>query len=186
MSSELTNVKETLKSFYGLVGLLSTFIPGLSFFSSYVPVFFPAISIITSALALVVFVFSSTKDRPTRWQSKTYFIISCLLILTYIALIQFTTVEFNENNGDKNRYQIGFYKYSFSLTEEGDEGFRQNPDYSIKEILRRKSGQMDERIDLIWKKEYVVGAGLLSIIVFTLASLSWVTGFVLLARSTKT
>jgi hypothetical protein len=122
--------------------------------------------------------------KPKRSKVIVYIIISFILICFYITLLKLTTVEFENEVGNK-RFQIGFHLYSFSLNDVANKMIEEKicEETTPKEIIDRcVTGETHERIEKIWKNEMIIIAGLLNIFVFTLASLFWVSSFVWLAR----
>lgn len=180
----MDKIKSILLSINGLAASIGAIVPGYAFFIDYAPPFFKSIGLITSALGVFVMIIcSNSKGKPSKMKASGLAFIAAVLILGYIALLKLTTVEI-----DGQRHQIGFYLSEISLTSNGSAMLSTKlcPQSTPKEIITFCiSGETEQKIEKIWKVEFIVIVGLINITVFILASLFWVASFVWLARYSR-
>lgn len=114
-----------LKLFAGVAGSVGTLVPAASFFTDLAPPFLPLSALIVAAVsaATLIIVFlrvprsPSPADRSRLLSRSTRRLVAALVLITlYGGLLNFCTVE-----AGGERFQIGFYKFSFGLTAEGKE-----------------------------------------------------------------
>src|SRR5688572_27856051 len=114
----MNTILENLKSWQGLTSTLGSVVPGFTFFIDYAPPLFKEISLVTSALAVMTFIIvSRSESKPTVRRITTEISISFFLLIVYLTLFKYTTIE----TADLSRHQIGFHTFSFSLTQPAKE-----------------------------------------------------------------
>ena len=183
------NVAESLATGGRRVGAASgVVIPALSFFSSYPPPLFPAVSLITSALSGAILLAARAwrpKSDPVSQRMPrvvtlggTFVVLSIPFLIAYVLALQFTTVRVPAS-GD--RLQIGFGRSNWTLTEAGKTWTRQFPQITAEQLLRNE-GFAQDRAQIIWETWSIYSAGALLIVLYFLAFGIWTTGFALLAK----
>ena len=173
-----------------LVGTASSVgVPAYSFFTSYTPPLFPGISIITAALSgAILFVVACWTPKPdkksatlpgiVRMGGKILF-ISLILIIVYILFLQSTTVV--NPNQQSDRFQIGFWKCDWTLTEYGKELKDKNPSWTTTAMLE-SDGFAQDRVPIIWETLSVYIAGTLLILLYLSGFIMWAIGFGMLSK----
>ncbi len=187
----MTKIIETLKSFYGIAASIGVIVPGFSFFNNFAPPLFKGIAIIVSALSVAVIVIIANKDdgrksvntiiKQFTGRAMKLLSVSFVLILLYLFLIDFTTIvpeEFPEE-----RWQVGFDLQSSGLTPLALELMKDNSCNQNKQTLLSCAGIQKESVGLLWTRVSVYCAGLLLIVLFTIASLCWSAGWTFLAKA---
>ena len=114
----------SLKSIYGLVGSVAVIVPAFAYFSELAPPLMPASVTLVSALAAAALVAvyqykpgpQARRSRMSRGtiQGLQALGIATVLLVVYVGFLSFFTVS---EGGE--RFQIGFYRATWSLTQEG-------------------------------------------------------------------
>jgi hypothetical protein len=182
------NVPEELKAGRTWVcGGLGIGLPGLSFFTTYVPPLFPIISLITAlpaAILLFVFALRSGPDRrrgglPRDETRAAYFVAGGLtLVVLYLLLFLYTTIP----SPTGERLQIGFGLSPWSLTEAGQSWVKSQPTITVVEMVKREAAFEQDRLFILWKSWSIYLAGVLVFLFYLLGFISWTSGFAFLAK----
>ena len=166
-----------------------TLVPAFGYFTSYPPPLFPGISVITAALAAAIIyvvyahVFRHTRHRLYRLlqQSCVFLVVALVLLVLYALLLGHCTVVAPQNDG--TRFQIGFAKCDWSLTELGltykssTHGSKPVTAWMLAEAAFQPGGT-----ERLWKSWSISVAGIIMIITYLAAFVCWTCGFSLLAK----
>lgn len=171
-----------------LGGISGVAVPGYQFFTSFPPPLFPGISLITAALSAAVLVIviawrPKADDRldgmpPVVRLGGRFIGSAVLLLILYILLLQFTTIETSSGK----RLQIGFGQASWSLTEAGRDWIKAQPTITVGQMVADEAASNQDRISILWTARSIYLAGVLLVVLFVLCFLIWTTGFALLAK----
>lgn len=178
------------KSFRGVLAGIGVLIPGYYYFTSYAPPLLNESSLLTAALAFATVIITYHYEPPQRYSrnnklpplvklAKNVLIVSVVLLIVYLVLLRIcTTVDRRDNK----RYQIGFYKYEWSLTDEGVDVKTLHPnetpqDWMMDDALFRPGGP-----NVIWKSETIILSGIIMIVIFMCTFVLWTFGWALLAK----
>lgn len=165
-------------------------IPGGVYFTSYPPPIFPGISILVSAAALViVYIACSSENRK---QSREQYlrkirnraiitsISAFALLMIYVIILRHCTVF--EPQEYSTRFQIGFGKCSWGLTEVGLRLLRDYPSATVETWMEIEAAFRPGGPEIIWKPITILAAGIASLILYAGAFVLWTIGFSLLAK----
>src|SRR5437762_2149218 len=115
-------------------------LPALSYFTTFAPPLFAGASLITGGLAAAILVIAAawkTKDGaavPGSVKTAVICLVAALAsLIAYSLLLQFTTVVGPESDGA--RYQIGFGRAEFSLTDVAKGHLKHNPTLQPKQLM---------------------------------------------------
>jgi len=111
---------------------------------------------------------------------KNSFIITFLLLLTYLVFLQFCTVL--EPQSYEKRFQIGFWKFNWSLTKDGQKLKEKYPDVPLQDWMKKMAAFSPEGPQKIWKEWSISLAGIFLIILFLLIIFFIVRGLSLFAK----
>jgi hypothetical protein len=117
--------------------------------------------------------------------SVVVYVFTCRLIafgllIAYLVLLRVcTTLDPREG---KQRFQIGFNRYEWSLSEEGRKLKAAHPGVSMREFMLFGRAYSDERIEVFWKPWTVYLAGVLTILVFMFTFVLWNFGWALIVK----
>jgi hypothetical protein len=181
------NFKNTLMWFGAGFG---TLVPGYTFFTSYPPPIFPGISILTACLsaAIIVIAFAFNPQPPSREKHTNYMIrrasflllISFICLTIYVLLLRYCTVL--EPQDYSQRFQVGLWKYDWSLTEVGRSLKQNSPLSPIEDWMMKEGGFREGGPEIIWRTWSVITAGCLLLFSYMSGFTFWTIGFCLLAR----
>jgi hypothetical protein len=181
------NIKTSLKWFCSGAG---AFVPGYTFFTTYSPPFFPGISILTGVLSAAMIYITSTYNPPTETRARSFeklirfsmlFLITAFILLSiYVILLRFCTVL--EPQSYEQRFQVGFYKFDFSLTEVGLNLKHKTPSAPIEDWILSEGAFRPGGPEIIWRPWSITIAGLLLVFIYMLGFVLWTVGFSLLAK----
>ncbi len=106
-------------------------------------------------------------------------IASVILLVLYLVLLRLCTVVSPDNTA---RFQTGFDKFEWSLTDEGKRVKAKSPnatvqDWMLDDALFREGGP-----DVLWKSWTIYLSGVLTTIIFILTFVLWTFGWSLLAK----
>lgn len=161
-------------------------LPAITYFTTLAPPLFAEAGLITSALAGAILIIAAT------WKAKNdtglgyvkiaagFLAVAIPLLVAYSLLLNFTTVV--GPGVDGTRYQIGFGRAEFSLTEVGNAYVKHNPTLQPKQLMMNEAAFDQDRVPILWKTWLIYAAGLLLIVVYFFGFLCWTIGFALLAK----
>lgn len=187
----LINTSKLKKSLLWLCAGAGTLVPGYSFFTSYPPPIFPGIGILTSCLsaAIIVITFATNKSSGENCPEHFYRKVSLLLVLAflcltmYVLLLRYCTVLEPQNYS--HRFQVGFWKYDWSLTDAGINLKKTNPLSPIEDWMMREGAFIDGGPEIIWQPWSIITAGCSLLFFYMTGFVLWTIGFTLLARRIK-
>jgi multisubunit Na+/H+ antiporter MnhB subunit len=168
-----------------------TLVPGYAFFTTYPPPIFPGISILTSVLsaAIIYITFTYNPKTPSgdkrfkrliRWAAfSIVMVFGCLLV--YVLLLRYCTVLDPQNYSQ--RFQIGFWKFDWSLTEAGLTLKRNIPLAPLEDWMMREGAFRQGGPEIIWQAWSVVTAGCILVFTYMAGFVLWTVGFSFIARS---
>lgn len=165
-------------------------LPGYTFFTTFPPPIFPGISILTSVLSaamiyIILHIKSVTAHREAsnqqliRRASLLLFTAFCSL-LAYMILLRYCTVL--EPQSYSQRFQVGFWKFDWSLTEAGILLKHQLPLAPIEEWMLREGAFIQGGPEIIWHAWSIVAAGCALVLTYMAGFVLWTVGFATLAR----
>jgi hypothetical protein len=165
-----------------LGGISGAGLPALSYFKDYAPPLFAGASVIITALAAaILLVATPRKAQPgSNKLVITYLSLALALLIAYALFLTFTTVVGPDNNGA--RYQIGFGRAQFSLTDVARGYLRDDPTLQPKDLMLYEKAFDQGRIPILWQTWSVYAAGLILIVVYFFGFIFWTIGFALLAK----
>ncbi|HJR06842.1 MAG TPA: hypothetical protein VJ842_06265 [Pyrinomonadaceae bacterium] len=178
------------KSISGLLVSVGTLIPAYAYFTKYAPPLLEASSLLTAALAAATVIYAyyykpagepDAHNVPSIIKlARNLLIISLALFIIYIILFRVCTVPVPRE--DNRRWQIGFNRYDWSLTEEGKSLKQAHPATSMPEFMLWGRVYDESRIEVYWKTWTIYLAGTLMIVLFILTFTLWNFGWSLLAK----
>jgi hypothetical protein len=175
------------KSIVAGIGVL---LPGLSYFTSYPPPLLDETAILTSALAALTVIITyyynpqGPSDSghglpPLVKLARKALLFSLILLVLYLLLLPLCTVV---APGTRNRFQIGFGKASWSLTDEGKRVKAQHPNETVQDWMEDDALFRPGGPDVIWKTWTISLFGVVMIVTFILAFILWTFVWSLLAK----
>jgi hypothetical protein len=180
------SVESTLLFFCAGAGAI---IPGYTFFTTFPPPIFPGISILTSVLsAAMIYITLNVKwvksrsgvnKRQLIRSASFLLIVAFCCLLLYVLLIRYCTVL--EPQSYSQRFQIGFWKFDWSLTEAGLALKHQLPLATVEDWMLREGAFTQGGPEIIWRAWSVITAGCLLVIIYMAGFLFWTVGFATLA-----
>ena len=164
-------------------------VPGYTFFTTYPPPIFPGISILTSVLAAAVIYITLTINSKTgtggrrldhliRWALLLLVAAFCCLTV-YVLLLRYCTVI--EPQYYSQRFQVGFWKFDWSLTEAGLYLKHNMPLAPLEDWLLQEGAFRQGGPEIIWQAWSVIAAGCGEVITYMAGFVLWTTGFSFLA-----
>lgn len=179
--------KRTLNWFCAGAGAL---IPGYSFFTTFPPPIFPGISLLTSALSAAMIyitwhINSSTSYGEVscpRWiqRASIYLVVSFCSLAVYVLLLRYCTIL--DPQSYSQRFQIGFWKFDWSLTDIGISLKSQAPLAPVDNWMLREGAFTQGGPEIIWRAWSVVAAGCAMILTYMMGFVFWTLGFASLAK----
>lgn len=167
-----------------------TLVPGYAFFTTYPPPIFPGISILTSflsaAVIFIVITFSpktpfgkKVYEHLIRWAALSIVIAFCCLV-AYVVLLRYCTVLEPQNY--LQRFQVGFGKFDWCLTEAGLNVKHDIPLAPLEDWMLREGAFRQGGPEIIWQPWSVVAAGCTLVLTYMAGFVLWTVGFSFLAR----
>jgi hypothetical protein len=188
------SVQSYLSSFKWITGILTgagVAIPALSFFTLYAPPFFLASSLFTAAISTAVIVLIFYYDPPVTAPdtqakklvrlARNALVCAVVLLVLYMIMLRVCTVV-DPPDQPEARYQIGFWNFDWSLTEDGvylKEKFAKATPW---ELLDHGVAFSEDGPAKIWKFWTILVAGVSMIVVYLFTFVLWVSGWSLLAK----
>jgi len=176
-----------LKWFCAAAGAL---VPGYTFFTTYPPPIFPGISILTSVLAAAVIYITWTYNPRTQAKGRRFeklirlavlwLVIAFVCLSVYVLLLRYCTVL--EPQTYEQRFQVGFWKFDWSLTEVGLNLKRKIPSAPLEDWMLREGAFRPGGSEIIWTQWSITTAGLLLVVTYMASFVLWTVGFSLLAK----
>jgi hypothetical protein len=174
---------EAFKSLSGVLAGVGTLIPAIAYFTRYSPPFLEESSLLTAAFAY----YYSPKKRASSGNISTLvrlarklLILAFALFIVYLVFLRICTAL--DPREGKQRFQIGFNRYEWSLSEEGRKLKTAHPNVSMRDFMLFGRAYSDERIEVIWKPWTVYLAGVLTILIFMFTFILWNFGWALIAK----
>ena len=164
-------------------------VPGFSWFISLSPPLFPQIGIIASALGFaIIFTIYAYSPKPNagRLPQLVKMGFACIigalcLIIIYLLFLRCSTVL--DPQSEEVRFQIGFGKQDWSLTEVGLEYKKKIlPGESVVMWMQAEAAFFRQGPEKLWKPWSILLAGTLMIVIFVFAFGLWAAGFAFLAK----
>jgi hypothetical protein len=185
-----TRYLEAFRSLSGILTAVGTLIPAIAYFTRYSPPFLEESSLLTAAVAAATVVFAYYYEPKKRTSGRNalsfvklarrLLIVAFILFIAYLVFLRIcTTLDPREG---KQRFQIGFARYQWSLSEEGRKLKAAHPNVSIRDFMLFGRAYSDERIEVIWKPWTVYLAGVLTIVIFMFTFVLWNFGWALIAK----
>jgi heme/copper-type cytochrome/quinol oxidase subunit 2 len=181
----------SFKWIHGISAIIGISVPALSFFTLYAPPFFAAASVITSGIATAVVVFTfyydPTVTAPDTEKKKlirlALIAIGCavVLIVVYMMMLKVCTVV-DPPEKPETRYQIGFWNFEWSLTDDGKYLKQRHSNATPWELMDYGVAFDPDAPAKIWKFWTILVSGVSMIVVFLFAFVLWVFGWSLLAK----
>lgn len=176
------------KSIMGVLASIGILVPAFSYFTTYPPPFLYGSSILVTAFAgatVIITYYFSPRTRvggrlpPLVSLAKKMLIISVVLLVLYLVFLRLSTVV---SPGNTARFQIGFDKFEWSLTDEGKKVKAENPnattqDWMLDDALFRPGGA-----DVLWQSWTIYLSGILMVLIFIFTFVLWTFGWALLAK----
>lgn len=184
-----------LKGFKSISGVLigaGTLIPAIAYFTKYSPPFLEESSLLTAAIAAATIIFafyytpkhrrgaSAAKVPPAVKLAFKLLGAAFLLFIFYLVCLKVTTVL--DPREEKQRFQVGFSRYEWSLSDEGRKINNSHPEVSMQEFMLYGRAYSNDRIEVIWKPWTVYLAGILTILIFMFTFVSWNLGWAFIAK----
>lgn len=181
---------DAFKSLSGVLAGVGTLIPAIAYFTKYSPPLLGKASLLTVAVAAATVIFAyyyeptgqaSEPGTPLLVrQARKLLIIAFALFIVYLVFLRICTVL--EPREGKQRLQIGFSTYEWSLAEQGRKMKAAYPNVSITEFMFLNRAYSDEKIAVVWKPWTVYLAGVLTTLVFMFSFVLWNFGWALIAK----
>ncbi len=168
---------------------VGSFVPGYGYFASYEPPFFSGAGLILTPFAAILVVAASlytprrAKASPQSLLRKSLLlvVVAVALLVVYAHILAYCTACAPRENGA--RYQIGFGKSEWSLTEvgvyykKGIHGSQPVEDWMLREGAFRDGGP-----EILWKLWSIHLAGAIVAAAYLVAFMFWIWGIALFAR----
>jgi hypothetical protein len=184
--SNLTAViKGALKNLSVLAGALGSLLPGLTYFLHAAPPLFALSALLSGGLALAIFVrvFVTGPDRVAAAKKGFHYVLVAVFMGTaYGMLLPLLTVTPpTHSTFARERFQIGFRTFDFSLTPEARNKKQQFDLKTPEDLMLAFGGYEPGATTLIWRPWTIQTAGLILIVIFLTTFLLWAYGLALLA-----
>lgn len=177
-----------LKSIYGVAASVGLIIPCAAFFANLAPPLLPGCFVLVDALAAATLLsmYHYSPRRPSRKRTALpprvrialwAFCGATLLLVIYVGFLSFFTVQ---EGGE--RFQIGFYKATWSLTAEGMRVKRVHPLSTPREWMMNDALFDDDGPSKLWKQWSRYLTFSLMFVVLSGAFMLWTAGWGLLAK----
>ena len=183
------NYLSAFKSITGILAGIGVLIPAFSIFTNYSPSFFKGASLLTAAIAAIIIIVGfyyepSPKKKNTRLPhlvrlSLKIFVIFLALLIVYFVLFDLCTVETPDG---AERFQIGFGKYDWGLTNKGLEVKAKFPDNPPQYWLMYGAWFRSGGPNVLWKTWTIYLSGIMITLVFVLTFVLWTFGWTLLSK----
>ena len=180
--SEKAQPGQGLKWIAGIGASASSLVPGISFFTEHAPPIFEVSAFFTTgvSVAVLLWVFSRKRPEARVGRGVASVLTGLALIVFYWVALKYTTVLPPQGRSGE-RWQCGFHKAEWSLTEKGRELKRERPTATPQEMMMMVTAFRDKGPDIIWKTWSIVTAGLILVLLFFSGFVLWVYGFAELA-----
>jgi len=165
-------------------------VPGYTFFTTYPPPIFPGISILTSVLAAAIIYITWTYNPRTQASARSleklvrlailWLLLAFVFLTIYVLLIRYCTVF--EPQEYEQRFQVGFCKFDWSLTEVGLKLKHKMPLAPLEDWLLTEGAFRSGGPELIWTSWSIATAGSLLVFTYMAGFVLWTVGFSLLAK----
>jgi hypothetical protein len=184
------NYLSAFRSINGILAVIGVLIPAFSIFTNYSPPLFKEASVLTAAIAAIIIIvtFYYNPSPKKRLRSKLpylvrlsikAFVISIALFIVYLVLFNLCTVE---TPGGTERFQIGFWKYDWGLTNIGLQIKAKYPDKNPQYWIMYGGWFYRGGPNILWKTWTIFLSGIIIILVFILTFVLWTLGWALLAK----
>lgn len=173
-------------------GSLGAILPGASYFVDASPPYFRTVGVLTSGLAVAIFLWGYATTRPSKTlpgRSLVVIAIGVTLLVGYgIALDSWTVSAPAGRDAELPRDQVGFGLAPWSLDERGASSLATAHEHGLNTptpslLLDLNAAHGDpEKIRTLWKPWSIVAAGSLLLAFFVAGFALYTYGFSLLAR----
>jgi hypothetical protein len=167
-----------------------TLVPGYTFFTTYPPPIFPGISILTGVLSFAVIYLALTYKPEMGYGDKRFedlilwvalsLTMSFIFLSVYVLLLRYCTVL--EPQHYSQRFQLGFWKFNWSLTEEGLKLKQHVPFAPLEDWMMSEGAFRQGGPEIIWKAWSIATAGYALVFTYMAGFVLWTFGFSFLAR----
>ncbi len=191
MSATATNYASAFKWIKGVCAGVGVAVPALSFFDHYAPPLFEASSLLTAAIAGAVIILTyyyepsvaapDTKKKKLVRYARNALVAATLLLVVYMVMLKVCTVA-DPPAKPAARYQIGFWTFDWSLSEDGQYLKQKHPGSGPWELMDYGVAFSKDGPAKIWKFSMIIASGISMILVFLLTFVLWVFGWSLLAK----
>jgi len=187
----LNEFQNPLGLFCVMAGAAGVVVPGYTYFTTYPPPIFPGITLITGALsAFIVYCILTSVSPDIAHERKRYtqrivrwaivsVAIALICLTVYAVLLRYCTVI--EPQGYSHRFQVGFWKYNWCLTEAGLSLKRAVPLAPLEDWMLVEGAFREGGPEIIWQAWSIMTAGILLAFAYFAAFALWTIGFSLLA-----
>jgi hypothetical protein len=175
----------------GISTAIGVSVPALSFFTLYAPPLFAGSSILTAAIAAAVIALTyyyTPRLTPPETEAQKLVnlalaVLACavILLVVYIVMVKVCTVADPPEKAE-TRYQIGFWNFDWSLTEDGKFLKHTHNNATPWELMNYGAVFTPDGPAVIWKFWSIMVTGICMIVVFLFAFVLWVFGWSLLAK----
>jgi hypothetical protein len=178
-----------LKSMNGLLAGVGVLVPAFSFFTMHDPPFMEESGLLTAAIAAATIFIVYYQGRKTNEAhdgmpqlvklARNVLIVSLVLLIIYLVLLRLCTVT--DPRGE-SRFQIGFGRIDWSLTDDGRNWKAENPTATVEDWMSAARAFRPGGPELIWKPWTIYVSGVLMIITYILTFVLWTSGWSMIAR----
>lgn len=148
-----------------------------------------AVGAVAAAVILIAYFYTprhkATTGRipPLVRTAVKAFIAAAVVCLGYLFLLNYTTVIGpSSRSGEEIRYQIGFGRWAWSLTDEGKEVRTASPKESLYTWMWNDALFYDHGPEVLWRRWSIYSAGVLLVMLFLLPFVLWTFGWSLLVK----
>lgn len=186
-----TEYLSAFKWINGLGAAVGVAVPAYSYFTSLDPPLLPGAGVLTSAVGaatILVGLYYEPKKQaragsrlPTLVRlGRNYIVASLLILIAYLILLQMCTVL--EPQRQKVRFQLGFGRADWTMTEEGRRVKATLPDEPVQRWMMSKGAFRRGGPEILWAPWSIYLAGGLMVATFFLMFGFWTFGWSLLAK----
>lgn len=165
-------------------------VPGYAFFTAFPPPIFPGISLLTCALSAATIYISlhinsgnsqNKSTCPHLLRNAIFLLITAFCsLMAYVLLLRYCTVL--DPQSYTHRFQVGFWKFDWSLTEIGI-SLKQKMRYApIEDWMLREGSFTQGGPETIWLAWSITAAGCAMVLTYISGFVLWTAGFAALAR----
>lgn len=191
MSATPTKYASAFKWMKGICAGVGVAVPAFSFFKHYAPPLFEAASLLTTAIAGAVIILTyyyeprveppDTKAKKLVRYARNALIVAVILLVVYMVMLKVCTVADPPENPE-TRYQIGFWTFDWSLSDDGQYLKQRHPGSSPRDLMDYGVVFSKDGPAKIWKFWTILASGISMILVFLFTFVLWVFGWSLLAK----